>query len=66
MTNKLKILFQRAEEIKGKNFTINDVYYVLNIAVNYHTPSFLRQKYIELKEELDEYVRNSDFTQSSE
>lgn len=66
MTNELKILFQRAKEIKGKNFTINDVYDVLNSAVNYYTPSFLRQKYIELKEELDEYVRNNDFTQSSE
>lgn len=66
MTNELKILFERAEGIKGKNFTINDVYDVLNSAVNYYTPSFLRQKYIELKEELDEYVRNNDFTQSSE
>lgn len=66
MTNELKILFQIAEEIKGKNFTINDVYDVLNSALNYYTPSFLRQKYIELKEELDEYVRNNDFIQSSE
>jgi hypothetical protein len=66
MTNELIILLQRTEEKHGKNFKVDHIYNTLNECISYYTPPFLRLRYLELKEELDEYVRNVNFTQSSE
>ena len=66
MTNELKILLQRTEEKYGKNFTEDNIYDTINESLKYDMPSWLRKKYIELQEELNEYLRMNNFPQSSE
>ena len=66
MTNELKILLQRTEEKHGKNFTEDNIYDTINESLKYDMPSWLRKKYIELEEELNEYLRMNNFPQSSE
>lgn len=59
MTHELKMLFLRAYEIKGENCTIEDVYQVLEVNLNYYSPKWLYEKYLNLKNELDEYVKTN-------
>lgn len=52
MSDDLKTFFFRTEEVKGKNFTINDVYDILDDCICEYTPTYLKLKYLELKKEL--------------
>ena len=52
MSNELYIILKRVEEIKGKNFTIKDVYILIEDMYNVDLPYYIKDRFINLKQEL--------------